>query len=378
MATAVPASRGDAPRVAAREEERQLGIASFPPSIRQNPYQRLLYEALADAGCSLDPTGELRARWLVSARHRVQVLHFHWPHGYYRWIEHGKVVNFVLSWARLAAFAVRLRVARALGYRIVWTIHQVYPHDRPRRIDRLAARVLAHASTFLTAHDAATARHAHDELGVDGRVAVIPHGSYVGVYPPGQPPLEVRRRHGIAPEAFVFLAFGNIRGYKNLELLLQAFRLVDRRDVVLLVAGTPMDASVSAALAAAAAADARIRPVLGYLPDEGVAELFGACDAAVVSRTDGGTSGALVLALSLGLPVVAADTEAYADLLANGEAGWLFARDDAQSLARALTIAAQSRQLARAKGARGLELVSRLEWSDIGHAFARLVRGGAR
>jgi phosphatidylinositol alpha-mannosyltransferase len=139
-----------------------------------------------------------------------------------------------------------------------------------------------------------------------------------------------------------------------------------------------MDASVSAALAAAAAADARIRPVLGYLPDEGVAELFGACDAAVVSRTDGGTSGALVLALSLGLPVVAADTEAYADLLANGEAGWLFARDDAQSLARALTIAAQSRQLARAKGARGLELVSRLEWSDIGHAFARLVRGGAR
>ena len=53
---------------------------------------------------------------------------------------------------------------------------------------------------------------------------------------------------------------------------------------------------------AAAAADERIKPLLEFIPDERVSELFAASDAAVCPRQDGGTSGALILALSMGVP----------------------------------------------------------------------------
>src|SRR5207302_523111 len=82
----------------------------------------------------------------------------------------------------------RLAAARVLGYRIVWTIHQVYPHERVgRRLERAGVRVLARASSALIAHDLTTQERARAELG--GRAAdvrIVPHGTYSGVYRAGR------------------------------------------------------------------------------------------------------------------------------------------------------------------------------------------------
>src|SRR5207302_523112 len=74
----------------------------------------------------------------------------------------------------------------------------------------------------------------------------------------------------------------------------------------------------------------------GPVPDDRVSGLHEACDVAVLPRSDGGTSGALVLALSLGLPVVAAAVPAYEELTRRGELGWHFAPGDAASLRAAI------------------------------------------
>jgi len=341
-------------------------------SARWNPYLRLLYASLDRAGVPVEWDAQLSLPWLWRARHAVRILHIHWPEGLWRLHRGPAAVRPLLSWAKLPLLALRLAAARALGYRFVWTVHQVLPHETTsRRLDRAGARVLATFANALIAHDEPTLADVRRELGPRQRVALIPHGSYVGVYPPGRPRAEVARALDVPDDAFVFLAFGELRRYKGVQTLLEAFAALERDDVVLVVAGNPKDAETGAALEAAAAADRRVRVRLGFVAEEEVAELFDLCDAAVLARADGGTSGSLILALSQGRPVVAADTPAYR-ALTRGRAGWLFAPGDARSLRDALEAAAGDRAEAAARGTVAQGLADELDWDAIGRATARL------
>lgn len=350
---------------------RRRRIAALPALVAGNPYQRLLYRALAPYGFTVDGDAVLTAGWLAAARRRVGVLHFHWPHGHYRHTGRGAPV---LSWVKLGLFGVRLATARALGYRLVWTVHQVDPHETTsRRLDRVAGRMLARACHALIAHDAWTAGQARRLLGGAVReIAVIPHGSYLGVYREGRDRMEVRRELGIPGRAFVFVALGELRPYKGIDALLAAFGRLDRDDCALVVAGAPRDAAVAALVERAAGGDRRIHPLVGFVPDERVAELYGACDAAVLARHDGGTSGSLILALSLGCPPVAADAPAYRELVGD-DRGWLYPPGDADGLLRALRRAASHAEGARLRRERCRAFAATLDWDDIGRRTAPLL-----
>jgi len=362
-------------RLPPRNETRR--IASFPPVLDMNPYQRLLYDHLGTEGFELEPQARFALRWLIAARGRVTVLHFHWPEGLYTLGRGPEWLRPAGSWAKLGLFAVRLAAARALGYRIAWTIHQVYPHgSRGWGRDRLGSLVLGRAAHVLLGHDETTRLHAAAALGqhAASRLALVPHGSYVGVYPPGRSRAEVRRRLGIADDTFVFLSFGELRAHKCWRLAIRAFRATARADTALVVAGLARNRELQTALRAEAGDDPRVHLLLDYVADEDVAELFGAADAAVVARDDGGTSGSLVLPLSLGVPVVAADCPAYRELTGGEASGWLFRPGDEGSLREALEHAAADPDDARRRGSAALERARRLRWSDAAAQTARLLR----
>ena len=134
--------------VSAQGPKKLPAIASFPAPIDRNPYQALLYRHLAAEGLLAKGAQRLSLGWLRQNRNRVAALHFHWPEGYYRHDRGGPLARAALSWLRLVLFGIRLAAARVLGYRVVWTVHQVYPHEtRSRLLDRRAARLLARLST---------------------------------------------------------------------------------------------------------------------------------------------------------------------------------------------------------------------------------------
>jgi beta-1,4-mannosyltransferase len=355
------------------------GIASFPAPIPQNPYQRVLYEHLAARGFSLEPSRRLRIAYLWSARRRVGFLHFHWPQPYYASPIGTGRVRVLLSWVRIALLAVRLGAARALGYTIAWTVHEVLPHELlSRRLDLAAARLIAANSHVLIAHDEATARAVRDVLGAAGeRVAIIPHGSFAGVYPEGAGRQEGREQLGISDNAFVLLAFGHIRRYKDIPLLLEAFSELDENGVSLVIAGPVMDDDAANAVRERAASDRRIRAVLEFVPDDRVAELFALSDAAVITRRDGGTSGALVLALSFGVPVVVAASPDYVQLAAGGAAAWTFEPGDVDSLSQALAAAASGADY-EAKAAAAQNRRHALGWDQVAEATAAALRSARR
>lgn len=337
-----------------------------------NPYLDVLYSSLAKVGVPRGPEGKLRLRWLFAHRQEVRYLHVHWPEPLYRF-ERGPVsIRPVLSWVKLALFAVRLRAARLLGYRVVWTVHQVYPHAGARRLDRVGARLIARHADLLVAHDPETAARASAEFcESDVRIEVVHHGSYVGVYPPGRRRAEVRLELGITEDTVVFLCFGELRANSEVATLLEAFGGM-RGGQALVVAGHAKDRRARAALAEAAAADDRVIRIDGFAPPERVRELYEAADVAVVPRGDGGTSGSLILALSLGTPVVAADMPAYRRLVGDGAAGWLFRPGDARDLRSVLEAAASDMgRSTRATAAR--RVAATLDWNEAAQRFASLL-----
>ena len=343
-----------------------------------NPYQRLLYEHLRPLGFELVSGARLRVSWLWAARPDVDLIHIHWPQALYTYAGRPTFLRPAISWLKLAAFVLRLQVARLLGYRLAWTIHQVYPHDRASSLrDRLAARRLARASDVLIAHDETTAELARRELGASASgLVIIPHGSYVGIYPPGRSRHDVRRELGVPDSAFTFLVFGELRAHKEVTRVLEAFGTARADDLALVVAGLPKDADTIAALTRNAAQDARVHLRLEFIHPEQVAELFAACDAMIAPRTDGGTSGSLILGPSLGLPTIAVNRPAYAEVLAGGACGWL-SEPNVSSLRAAIEKASADPAAAKAKGIAGLALMTGRSWDDVARRTAALFEASA-
>jgi beta-1,4-mannosyltransferase len=366
--------KGEAPTIAGvvGSKTRYRKIACLSAAGR-NPYLELLYRHLASHGFELVDKPDLALRWLWTHRHRVGFLHIHWPESLYRYGRGPTALRPLLSSAKLVLFGMRLWAARILGYRLVWTIHQVLPHELLWGLDGRAARVLARACSLLNAHDRSTASSASSLLSASNEIAIVPHGSYVGVYPEGRLRSAVRTELGLSRDSFLFLCFGELRAYKEIELLLEAFASVRSGRARLLVVGNPKSPTVGLAVSAASKQDARIVSMLGFVPADRVAELYRAADAAVLPRGEDGTSGSLVLALSMGLPVVAADLATTRELTDNGEAGWLFRPHDAGSLKDALD-RALSDEDAPARGRAAFEVAEKLSWSEAAAETARLLR----
>jgi beta-1,4-mannosyltransferase len=340
-----------------------------------NPYLRLLYGHLAEHGFEAVKVPVFSLQWLWRFRSGVGFLHFHWPESLYRYGRGPFRLRPLLSRVKLVLFASRLVAARLLGYRLVWTVHQLLPHESSDRgLDRRAARLLGRACHLLVAHDEWTAAQARSELGHALKIAVLPHGSYIGVYPEGRPRGDVRNELGVPQDSFLFLCFGELRPYKEIDLLLAAFSSASLPDARLVVAGNVKVPSVGVAVRAASTTDPRIVTSFGFVPVERVAELFHACDAAVLPRGEAGTSGSLLLAFSLGLPVVVADVPTARELTRDGKAGWLFRPHDVPSLRAALESAAADRAEARARGQRAFDVAEGLTWTAIARDLARRLR----
>ncbi len=348
-----------------------IGVVSFPPVLEANCFQRMLYDALGEHGYAVVP-GHFKAGWLARNRGRARVLHFHWPEAWYR---HYPSPRGPLTWLKVALFVARLAAARALGYRIAWTVHEVFPlNGGGDRVDRVALGSLARASRVLMANDEQTAERAVAELGdAAKKVAVVPHSSYVGAYPEGRLRADVRDELGAGPDTTVFLLFGHLSAYKRIEWFVDAFRAAALPDAMLVVAGLVMDEGAGAAVEAAAAEDDRVKALLEFIPDERVSELFAATDVAVCPRQDGGTSAVLLLAMSMGVAPLTAAVPTYEALTGGDEAAWLFAANDHNSFIEALHRACADPQGSAERGARGLERMAGLSWESMARRAAELL-----
>ena len=271
-------------------------VAMFPKHV-DNPYIRRLAAKLERAGATVDEFSYPRA-----LTHRYDVLHLHWPDS------HLISGSWWGSLAKHARFAALLTLLRLRGTRIIWTLHNLKPHDAnhwisarlfPSWFPRVCTHVIA-----LTANGLQSARTLYPAL-KDTPAAVVPHGHYRDDYPRAPLQRECRERLGLPLQRFTFLFFGNVRRYKNVPLLIEAFRAIGDRDVQLIIAGQPGHGISAEELQTLSAGDDRISLDLKFIPDQDVPVYFGAADAVVLPFDSILNSGSVLLGLSFNRVVLA-------------------------------------------------------------------------
>lgn len=295
----------------ARNGQRRFRVVHLPWD-STNPYLSCLAGALQSEDVESVPGRGHRLflinNWLFW---RANLLHFHWPDAL--------IVNHSLSLTLLKSisFIVQVVLARATGLKVVWTAHDLYSNDRHHTwierplmgmFVRLVGAVIAHGPEAL----AAVVKEY--PMLKSNCVTVIPHGP-LAVNPDRLPAREAARAAlGLPDDAFIFLSFGQIRRYKGLDVLIEAFKTsFDGRKAHLIIAGAARDQEFAASLIAGCSGQGNITIRLGLVGEEEQLALFAACDAVVLPYREGLTSGVASLAADFHRPCVATRTPAALD-----------------------------------------------------------------
>jgi GT2 family glycosyltransferase/glycosyltransferase involved in cell wall biosynthesis len=221
------------------------------------------------------------------------------------------------------------------GGALIWTIHNVAAHEQkhPRAERRLLSGLAARADVVHTMHPR-TAAAMEEVWGIRiEREANIAHPSYLGLYPDVIDRASARAALGIPEDRTVVLLHGALREYKGVDALVDGFLAAQERrgDLHLLIAGRPGVGFDSAALEARLAHRADVTVHADHVPVDEVQRWHRAADVLAMPYRDGLNSGALQLAATFSLPVIAfpcmaverAEEEGWAAVVDPARGEWL-------------------------------------------------------
>lgn len=323
-----------------RQPEDELDLATtVPPAMSicmvpyclDNPYQRELAAHLREMGSTVTARDHINGltRDLRAGRIRLDVVHLHWL----RTFTFRPVVVL-----RFLAFILRLAMLRRSGCGIVWTVHNLYGHEaRHPWMERAIASLVARCASRLIVHSPSAAALVAKEFGITdgGKIAIIPHGNYVGCYPNEITREQARDRLGLDHHSVVLLFLGKIRRYKGVPELISTFQELDAANAELLIAGSPLNPEVENDVRSAVTSPhVHLHP--HFIPDEDIQVYMKAADAVVLPYQDVLTSGAVVLAMSFGKACIAAKIGCIPDMLDDNGA-ILYQPDRPAGLRNALT-----------------------------------------
>jgi glycosyltransferase involved in cell wall biosynthesis len=351
--------------------------AMLMPTYAWNPYLRMLAAALTQQGLETTVVSHWPRRTPIlgawQAHGRPDVVHLHWVHDFLGGSK-GTPSRRNVAW-----FDWQLRLLKARGVRIVWTVHNLKGHeagtdsrdgDAHRRLIERADAIVLHCAM---ARDALIEMY-QPSAAARERLHVLPHGGYTQHYDVDADAAAARAALRLPAGGTVFAFVGAIRGYKNVGELLDAFSgLPDLSpDARLLICGKPLPKRLGRELQELAAADPRIILRLDRIPEDELSGILRAADVAVLPFRNILTSGSAILAMSHGRPVIAPAMGCLPQTLP-ADASILYDPEAPGALRKAIAAAATSDL--RAMGERARAYADTLDWDPIAAATARLYRG---
>lgn len=313
--------------------ESSISIIGIP--IGPDAYTICYYAALTTCGASVNQ-GDLSGRWLSHQRGSANYLHLNWPSFHYQ------NKSAMVSLVKFCRFAILLIYARLCGLQLLWTAHNLYPHDDNRvpGLHWLGRRLVIFLSHKIFVHGTyAAATVAREFAGAANKLTVIPHGHWIDYYPNTLSREAARARLGIPSDQTVFLFVGLCKQYKNLEYLISTFQSASLANSALWIVGTFPDDEYFArvkALQARLPDGIYIEP--RFIPDDELQLYLKSCSVVVLPYMDILTSGSAMLAIGFGRPVVAPCIGHLRDVI-DSTCGVLYDPSEPDGLARAMHVA---------------------------------------
>lgn len=349
----------------------------FIPDLRSiNPYQDLLAAALERRGIHVRfPDQFDRRRPLLAAllSRQFDILHLHWTHPY---LTAKTLLGTVL---RSISFLLKVSLARLLRRRIIWTVHNLVGHEaRFGRWEKRVNWLLARLAHNLVVHYPGARHIVRNSFRVPARkeILVAHHGHYIEAYDEVGGIRTDEHLRVPTDQPLTVLAFGLVRRYKRLEDLIMAFGRLDREDVRLTIKGGVHENEYAGELRHLARGHDRIALDLEFIDDRKVAGVFATADIVALTQADTLTSGSLILAMSMGKPIVSARGPHAEFLIGEGKkSGVLYTPGSIAELTEALREVADRRHELSEMGLANRRRIAPYTWSAMAEEMERAYRG---
>ncbi|HEX4569543.1 MAG TPA: glycosyltransferase [Dongiaceae bacterium] len=256
---------------------------------------------------------------------------------------------------------------------IVCTVHDTTPFNGSPSswLQRIGAlEILAKFDAVVVHTDHAYERLKDPNLRIK-EICKIPHGLLEG------PAADTPRRPAVPSTSVNILAFGKIKPYKGLDVLLHALSLLspeDRKRCCVKVVGKPyMDTRLLTRLAASLGLNDIVEFDFRYIEDDQISGLFQSASVVVLPYRNIDASGVLFTAIALGCPVIATRIGGFAETLSDGCEALLVPPNNPHALSLAIHRVIQDCSLRSrlAEGVRNLRYKT-LSWEEIGQLTHRL------
>ncbi|MBY6294541.1 glycosyltransferase [Nanohaloarchaea archaeon H01] len=288
------------------------------PFGEQNSYQSIMKEYLEKKEVEVIPDRNHRPYAIFYRMYSkgANILHLHWIDSFYMTEDDNKIKNA----AAAMLFVANLILVKLFSDKTVWTMHNLRNHegDAPH-LDRLMrSRIVPRFCDKVQVWDENTKNMAIEELSIEEeKLEIVPHGNYLPVYEQYDFPDQekARAKLGIPQEVRVYLFFGQIRPYKQVDKLIEVFKDESNEDEFLLIAGNPMNDRIEENLREIAAKSSKIKFDFGFVSEEEVPKYFSASDICVFPYKHIFNSGSVILAMGFGKPVLAPDKGAIQTIL---------------------------------------------------------------
>ena len=276
---------------------------------------------------------------------------------------------------------VLVRMLRRLGFRMVYTAHDLLPHDSESAADERTLAEACRMVDFVIVHAESNREELISRFQVEPKkIGCIPHGSYDFFFPePRVARKEARERLGLPAGDRIALFFGVIKPYKGLEYLLEAFERIGSEipSARLVIVGALFQdpGGFYRNLLEDVSKRGNVTCVIEYVPLESVGLYFLAADAVVLPYTKTYQSGVLMAAYAAGRPVVVSDTGGLSEVVEEGRTGFVVPPREPEPLATAISRLLADPPAAEAMGRRAMELSrTNYSWDCIAGATIGLYR----
>ena len=288
--------------------------------------------------------------WREAFQGRYDVLHVHWPDAL---LQAPTPMRRLLKFLQ---FRLLLQRNRARGVRQVWTVHNLTPHEDG---GGLRARALAAWDRSCTDH--VFLSQAAASMATSTKATVIKHGDY----------RDIRAAHSereVPSAPGELLLFGLLRPYKGIETLIDA--VSGQSDLNLRILGRPEPSSYSDSLLQRAAESDGVELSIGRVDDADLVEAITRAEIVVLPYQKIYNSGAALMALTLGRPIIVTDSGTMRELRDEVGSEWVYCLD------APLTAESLTQAVAALRGsARGTHpTFSGRDWATVGHEYSELYR----
>ena len=204
------------------------------PSIKStgNKYLNNLYQTIKD---SYDVIGYDEAK-KQKKLFKYDIYHFNWVEGNNK----KRNLSIKLDYLKKAIF---IKILKILNKKIVWTVHNNIPHETKNEKEVIKfMKFMAKNSKKIHILSKETLKNNYLKEYKD-KIIYIPHGDYIGNY--NAENIDIYKKYNIQKNKKIMLFVGQIRKYKNIELLIKAFKdsKFEENDYVLLICGNCNDES---------------------------------------------------------------------------------------------------------------------------------------